>query len=383
MDLKIRMRHGVEHSLTLAIPKEELDECLLSFPGWAEIVGSYGYIRHRVDEMPENIQPPASQDPKTGEWKKGDGGIKRYKVPPEDHLEPTVSFEGSGSVYGLNQPDEPLIDEHGQPTRRLILVGNRNLGNNPGFVAWHRAKSPRCFHLRGEPVTDREYTCLVWYESGQLTIEPIRFCAHRDNHLPYRPSDETDLSEQIVWCTFGQQVLRGGQLVDIEEIIDQFYDIRHVLWFPTHLIGKDPCPPADEELRNIYEGYPNRFKGKALAQLRGGRPRSRYFHNAVGIGVDRVVILQRHGTIEEIGQWLREEGAVDGLILDNGGSVFTWVWWAFKEVIESRGRRFVRTGNVIFSAPDWRPPTISLIAFVLKGPPRHEEPGGSVAFAVG
>jgi hypothetical protein len=371
------MIHGVAFDLCLVIPREELEQCLLSMPGWEELVHSYGYIRHRVLDMPDGLELPASQDPETGQWFKGDRGIRRYKVPPEEHLEPTVGFEDRSAVHGLN-----LVDEHGRPTHRLILIGNRNLGNNPGFVAWHSEKSPRLFHLKGENVQGRTFTMLTSWKNGDLSIEPITFKPSREGYAPCLPPGHPRKEEDILWCTFGQQVLRKGKIVPIEEIVDQFYDIRHVFWFPLHPIGERRCSPAEEQLARIYENYPSAFREKALGELRAGRPRSRYLHNAVGIAPDKVIILQRHGTVEEIGHWLREKGAEDGLILDNGGSVFTWAWWAYRDVIRVGDKRLVRTGNVIFSAPDWRLETVSLIAFVLRGPARHVEPSGTIAMAM-
>lgn len=306
-------------------------------------------------------------------------GIKRYKVPPEDHLELTVSFEGCGAVYRVNQPNDQLVDEHGLPARRLILVGNRNLGNNLWFVAWHKDQNPRCLHLRTEPVLERTYSCLVWYKDRDLAIEPLEFKRGHTDLLPYRASDGACMAEQISWCTYGQQVLRDGELVSIEEIIDEFYDIRHVLYYSV--MGRYDHGQA--ELREIYQGYPETYKMKVVAAWREGRPRSRYLHNAVGAGPDQIIVLQRHGTVEEIGQWLRQEGAEDGIILDNGGSVFPRAWWPFRDTLEAAGKRIARAGNVIFSAPGWRPLTISLVAFVLRGPPRHEEPPGTVAMAMG
>ncbi|MEM1552064.1 MAG: hypothetical protein QXH03_05300 [Candidatus Bathyarchaeia archaeon] len=358
-------------------------------PGWEEVANkSYGYIRHHIHGIPQSLVPPASQDPRTGEWLAWDAGLKRYKVPPESHLEPVISLGPTRAVHGLN-----LLDGDGNPTCRLILIGNRNLGNNPGFVAWHSQKQPRLFHLQGEFFEDEEglpkvFTMLTAWKGGDLTIESIRFKPTGNDYMPCLLQHHSGKEEEIAWCTYGQQVLRKGEVVSIEEIIDQFYDIRHVFWFPTHQGNQTSCPIGEEELRALYAYYPTEPKGLTrwretlLRELYAGRPRSRYFHNAVGVSSDKVFILQRHGTPEEIGYWLREEGAEDGLILDNGGSVFTWAWWAFRDVVQVGGRTVARIGNVIFSAPGWRPPTISLIAFVLKGPPRHVEPPGAVSMAV-
>lgn len=63
------------------------------------------------------------------------------------------------------------------------------------------------------------------------------------------------------------------------------------------------------------------------------------------------------------------------------------LWWyprppSIREVSRWESGDLVKVGHAIFNAPDWRPPTVSLIAFALKGPPRLEEPRGSVSFAV-
>ena len=362
MELKIRMQHGLAYDLCLVIPREELEECLLSFPYWDKLIHSYGYVRHPMGEIPKNLSPPASHDPETGEWMERGKALSKYKLPLEEHL-------------GRN--DLNLLDNQGQLTRRAILIGNRNLGNNSWFVAWHRAKQPRCFHLKGEPIEERIYSCLVWRREGGLTIEAIKFQPERGDYRPCRALDGQDLSAEIIWCTYGQQILREGGLVDLEEILEQFYDIRHALYFPTTV------DEQERELRRVYEGYPNSFQENVLREWRMGRPRSRYFHNVVGLAPDKVIILQRHGTIEEFAHWLLELGAEDGLILDNGGSVFCWGWWPIREVVKADKETIRRTGHLLFSAPDWRPDSSSLLAFVLKGPVPYEEPRGSVAFAVG
>ena len=99
-------------------------------------------------------------------------------------------------------------------------------------------------------------------------------------------------------------------------------------------------------------------------------PRNRFLQNALGLCKENLYIFQREGTIEEIGHWLKEAGAKDGIILDNGGSVFCWAWWGYPK------------GGYIFTAPDFRPPSSAVIALVLKGPARTDLPGGSVSFSV-
>jgi hypothetical protein len=93
-------------------------------------------------------------------------------------------------------------------------------------------------------------------------------------------------------------------------------------------------------------------------------------HNCIGLSNESIFILQREGTPEEVANFLREAGAEDGIILDNGGSVACWAWWLYPR------------GGFLFSAPDFRPPASSILAFVLKGPVGVNLPGGSVAYTI-
>ena len=176
---------------------------------------------------------------------------------------------------------------------------------------------------------------------------------------------EADISGDVDWCVYGNPVLRGGQIVPIEEAIDHYYDIRHVL-------AIDRTTPEGRRIEaEIFEGYPVRFRQNALnALIEKGVPRNRFLHNALGLSNGSVFILQREGTPEEIAFYLKEAGAEDGIILDNGGSVFCWVWWIYPK------------GGYLFNAPDFRTPSSAVIAFVLSGSAAIDLPGGSVSFTV-
>jgi hypothetical protein len=102
-----------------------------------------------------------------------------------------------------------------------------------------------------------------------------------------------------------------------------------------------------------------------------GVPRARYVHNAIGLSADAVHIVQREGTVEEIGAALRDAGAEDGLILDNGGRVACWGWWVNDYA-----------GGLVSPTVDYRPEGTSALAFVLKGPAELDLPGGSVSPSV-
>jgi hypothetical protein len=195
---------------------------------------------------------------------------------------------------------------------------------------------------------------------GTLALADLRFDFSTDRIHDAGTSD--DLSDAVEWATFGQQVLRRGSIAPLEQIAEQFYDVRHILAFEPHRAE------GEQVRREIYEGYPRAFAGNVRRAWRRGVPRARYFHNAIGLSSTTVVIVQREGTIEEIGDALRDAGAEDGLILDNGGSVVCWVWWAN-----------LYAGGIVSPTVDYRPEGTSMIAFELKGPPVLDVPGGSVS----
>ena len=243
-----------------------------------------------------------------------------------------------------------------------MAISNRNLGTNHGHMAWQRLEAPPIVRIGEDPCAWPSRSCLTVRTGGRLSIEDLTFDVEAQC---LRAADGTDASDSVEWATYGQQVLRRGTVTRVDEIIDQFYDLRHVLAF-------DHRREQGERIRQtVYEGYPERFREQALRAWREmGAPRAKYFHNAVGLSAAEVIVVQREGTIEEIGAALGEAGADDGLILDNGGSVVCWVWWAN-----------CYAGGVISPTVDYRPPGTSAIAFVLKGPLNIDLPGGSVSYS--
>ena len=257
-----------------------------------------------------------------------------------------------------------VLDDSGTIRKRAVAISNRNLGTNHGNVAWQRAETPRLFHTQEDPVDYPSHTCLTVWRRGGLSIENLRF--DRAAGRVHDADDGRDLSDEIEWATFGQRVLQQGRVTRIEDLAWQFYDVRHVLAF-------DDNKKQGEEIHHmIYRDYPHGFRENVLRAWREvGIPRARYFHNAIGLSQDAVIILQKEGTVEEMGAALRTAGADDGLILDNGGSVVCWVWWAN-----------LYAGGTVSTTVDYRPDGTSAIAFILKGPMMTDLPGGSVSYTV-
>jgi hypothetical protein len=315
MEVHLYRSHGYRNDLLMVIPRSGVESAHLHIAHRKRLMNLPGLTRHRK--------------PTDGEREEN----RQCKIPVERHLKQLG-----------------LMDKTGKPLRPVVAVVHRNLGNNHGFVAWQREQKPQWFSIQGDPLNSAAYSCLVAGRDGRLSIQNLHFGG--------------DVADDIAWAMFGQWVLRGGKVVPIEDIIDQFYDVRHVLAFD---VSREEGKKVEAD---IFRDYPDRFRENALDALRQGVPRNRYLHNCIGLSENNIFILQREGTIEEVAHSLRDAGAEDGLILDNGGSVACWAWWVYPN------------GGYIFAAPDFRPNATSIIAFVLQGPVRTYLPGGSVSYTV-
>ncbi len=329
MRLEINRLEGLRNDLALRLDRAELHSTLLNVAHRDRLMSLPGMPRHR-EATPDEEQR-----------------VTDCKIVVEDHLRHLG-----------------IVDDTGKPKCRAIAISNRNLGTNHGNVAWQRKATPPIFRINEDPCNYSSYSCLTVWRDGNLSIEDLRF--DFDKQRVYDAQSDKDLSDEIEWATFGQRVLRDGVIVRIEEIIDQFYDLRHVLAFDHH---KEKGATVRDE---GYRDYPLRFRENALCAWRNcGVPRARYYHNAIGVSDDAVFIVQREGTVEEVATALHAVGAKDGIILDNGGSVVCWAWWLNQY-----------HGGIVSPTIDYRPPGTSAIAFILKGPVRRDLPGGSVSFSV-
>jgi hypothetical protein len=328
MRLEINRLEGLRNDLSLRLERAEIHSAHLNIAHRQRLMALPGMPRHRVATPAESAS------------------VADCKIPIEDHLR-----------------DLGILDPAGKPRCRAIAISNRNLGANHGNIAWQRTAIPPIFRVAEDPCNYPMHSCLTAWRNGSLSIEDLRFDFDAQNVYS---ADGRNLSEEIEWATFGQRILRAGALTPIEDIIDQFSDLRHVLAFDHH---KDHGVRVRDD---SYRGYPARFRENALSAWRdAGVPRARYFHNAIGVSRDGVFVVQREGTVEEVGAALRAAGADDGIILDNGGSVVCWAWWLNQY-----------RGGIVSPTVDYRPPGTSAIAFVLKGPVSHDLPGGSVSYSV-
>jgi hypothetical protein len=368
MRLEITRIEGRRNDLLLRLDRSELNGAQLSVVNRDRLMALPGMPRHREATAAEAQ------------------GIADAKLPIEAHLERLG-----------------VVDGEGRARRRAVAISNRNLGTNHGHVAWQRGGQPRLLRIHEDPRLSRVSSFLTVSDDGGMRAsaesrtrtsvaseprersEPAKRLARErvgesEGRSPSIGIEDFELdvagdrlldasggdaSDRIEWATVGQRVVRAGRVTPIDEIAAHFYDVRHVLAF-------DPRRDEGERIRReIYDGYPATFAANVQRAWRErGVPRARYVHNAVGVNATEVIVVQREGTVEEIGQALIDAGAEDGVILDNGGSVVCWVWWANDY-----------RGGIISPTVDYRPPGTSAIVFELKGPVKVEMPGGSVSYS--
>lgn len=179
-----------------------------------------------------------------------------------------------------------------RPERVVAVVGNGNLTQNPGFVAWVGAEAGLLVRVQGEPVLSRIYECVVLDDLGAVSIRRLRFepGAGRDAVGGWLALDVDDgerpLSRDAVAFS-GQRLVRAGRALDAHErrrqILDGlFYDLRHVFRFPAvHAGGLW----RDVGLETLFAG--GGLDGGMLAEtLAGGPLRTRW----AGFGVERGVL---------------------------------------------------------------------------------------------
>lgn len=110
----------------------------------------------------------------------------------------------------------------------IAYVGNGNLLANYGFVAW---RTGELYHLADEPVFKRPYTCVVCRKDGQVVVRDSWFASENGRIIVLARIDRTvqDITTEIDLAASGQPLVRGGETVPLEQIAEQWYDVRHLV----------------------------------------------------------------------------------------------------------------------------------------------------------
>jgi hypothetical protein len=331
-----------------------------------------------IEFNPEKVQPIISVQPN---WNGSLGiirGVMEEEYLVEDHITEELNEVGRLVDAGLRifgadamRRQEWTVQEHleryhiDHPNERILAwTGNGNLLSNPYFVGWANGQ---LFHLRGENrrFATMRYSCLVVSRAG-------RKC---------RVSIETlDLSKSLpdgLECfTVGQQLVQRGKPIDTDGLVrlaneGQFYDLRHLFLFGRMPRGDKRWIDAGlaafwdngqintTTLKRAIRGEPVTVDVSQFSELEVRQAMSEkdyvevpepktpgqfslngnfmtvilleglYPHNMIGIREDGTLfsavlrgLSNRAGvTIRGAAQLMRSLGAVDALLIDNGGDV--------------------------------------------------------------
>lgn len=287
----------IAQMMVLRIPASLIAEAFLSIPKWEDLHGTTGFCRDSLR---------AAQDP-GAPTEVGDGAPK-YRLPYRGY-----DYKCCALPYGEHLRLLELGAED-----PFVLIGVRDLGNNLFRVAWHQERG--LFELRGEnaSTSGKEYTCLCLDDQGRLRIERLQFTGGK----PDRPG--------LIWCVSGPELVWSAEQAPLWRSLGYFYDLRHYWRFAGETMagmGSKAYRGADIEAMCEYvSANAHRHPQEVLPELlqRGeGMPRERdYLLNAMGLSPEGdVIVVQRHGSVEDLAATLIHAGAERGILLDEGGSV--------------------------------------------------------------
>jgi hypothetical protein len=138
-------------------------------------------------------------------------------------------------------PDYISEFEKAYKSQDYEIVGMQGCGNltmNSWFVGFLNSDfthgKPVFLYRREEQFEARQYTCIVkWKETRRVSMEVLRFNPYTKSVLQISGGEEKDITPEIEFAVFGQQLVRGGELVDFKTIVKQFEDIRHLFKLPN------------------------------------------------------------------------------------------------------------------------------------------------------
>ncbi|MBI1883291.1 MAG: phosphodiester glycosidase family protein [Chlamydiae bacterium] len=161
-----------------------------------------------------------------------------------DHDTQTFTYTGPGGVR-TNDPKEVVkhlrsdeeavkVFEAEHPDLHVIaFADNACLFFNQGFVTFTQGQ---LFHIDSENPTAHSYSSLVIKKDGKVEMGEVTY-SQQDARIQVLMAGQ-DITDEVEGVTFGQFLLEGGgnPRKDIENIIPQFQDLRHVFQLPRIFI---------------------------------------------------------------------------------------------------------------------------------------------------
>ncbi len=176
-------------------------------------------------------------------------------------LQATVDMGRTGGIHTEGFRANHL-DPDGRPLYEIIgQQGCGDLSMNFWYVAlissWQTSLRPKLIWLYEEPLTDREYDCLVkWKNPCSITLEQgVRFAPEANEGGRVRIGSNW-VHDRIEFAVSGKPIVRDGSPVDFRSIVHQFADVRHLLQLPNinpagPLYSSEPAP-ANQGQRYYY-----------------------------------------------------------------------------------------------------------------------------------
>ncbi len=189
-----------------------------------------------------------------------DNGVSRFEV---DRVHNGITIDGlstpiDSQTFSRIAPIQGEMPKWDSPDV-LAALPNGNLGMNKWFVGFAKGTF---YHMADENWNGRVYDMMVQPTNGNPRVQSLRF---ENNHEVWRAIDnETnrDVTSEIQFAVYGQRIIKNGKN-NIENLAEQFDDLRHLLRFP--LFGERQLHLGFSD--DVGELYKDRTK--VAAALRG------------------------------------------------------------------------------------------------------------------
>jgi len=370
----------LQQEIRLRIPACHISDMHLSAPDWSpnKIENTYGLLRDypRAKELKDRMESKPLHcgfDDLVIALDEGQGYLCQpvraydvsYRRTYQKHIEACVSHRNAESI---------------------LAIGNGNLISNLGILGWvNQNGKHKLLKSTWEEKRIRAgwpYTCL-YYDRNQRQAGIDRFTFR---------SGQPEPLHNLAWLTSGQPILWDGCAPDTEDLIAETYDIRHIYILRTTSGSNEERKQAQYKIQEYMKAWMEVFVSESLSfaseRLRSvaRRPEfefdalrdieeqealyidreqcpfieKRYLQSAVGVNnAGDIFIVQKHGSMKELGLTLNDMGANRGILLDQGGSVGTLY------ANQKTGMASEMNVRFILQSRDFRPSRLCVLIFEL------------------
>lgn len=211
----------------------------------------------------------------------------------------------------------------------LVLQGAGDLSMNEHNLAfYHDDKGkPKVFIPEFEPFSSRRYNCLIVWRSNanperirkvtreieergigvslgaDLSIAELRFSKSAPQiRLPDASSD-FQLHDLASFAVYGKIILRNGQVLPREEVIDEFQDLRHVFALPNLSPKKGDINKLLGQAGRMIEEWRARLDEEHRASANHERLK-RLLDQMAGPGEERIKVVEK---LSQYASWGQQE----------------------------------------------------------------------------